>query len=177
MLVYFTSSHSSLMLSDHDVFVSVHVCIMKTLNYITYVLFGLYSCCVFPQTLFPFYHYLHDIPDVVILAFGEVLAVWELPLWKSIARQCGMSSQASLKLFLLLLFINTTLTIFSRPDCAYIYLVLSFIGKSHWRCKTTHELWMQKREKCSSERFRSGQLIHALTDGSKKNMLTNIWLI
>lgn len=48
-------------------------------------------------------------------------------------------------------------------DCDGIFLAFSLVGKSDWRCKTAHELWLQKREKCSNERLRSGQLICTLT--------------
>lgn len=59
--------------------------------------------------------------------------------------------------------INTSLSVFSDSDCADVFPSLSLIGKSHWRCKTAYELWLQKREKFSSERLRSGQSICTLT--------------
>lgn len=52
----------------------------------------------------------------------------------------------------------------SGSDCADVFPSLSLIGKSHWRCKTAYELWLQKREKFSSERLRSGQSICTLID-------------
>lgn len=58
---------------------------------------------------------------------------------------------------------NTSLLVFSGSDCADVFPSLSLIGKSHWRCKTAYELWLQKREKFSSERLRSGQSICTLT--------------
>lgn len=131
----------------------------------------LYSHCVFLHTLLSFCPCLCDILDAVITGlWGSLLYSLEATmLWKGISQQCRMSQQASLMPFLLQLLVrNTILLVFSGSDCANIFHALSLIGKSHWRCKTAYELWLQKREKCSSERLRSGQSICTLICGNKR---------
>lgn len=116
-----------------------------------------------------------DFPNVGILSFGEVfLADWQLPLCQSeLPSSTGRVHE--LPFLPLLLITNTSLLVFSGSDCADVFPSLSLIGKSHWRFKTAYELWLQKREKFSSERLRSGQSICTLT-GEIRECL-NVWWI
>lgn len=171
----FISRHSGLVIviSKQDRLVPVHVCIWRYLIKIMFLfsMACLYSHCVFLHALLSFCPCLRDIFDAVITGlWGSLLNSLEaMMLWKGISQQCRMSPQASVMPFLPLLLVrSTSLLFFSGSDCANIFLALSLIGKSHWRCETAYELWLQKREKCSSERLGSGQSICALTCGNKR---------
>ena len=172
----FTSSHSSLVivLSEHEKLVPVDVCVWKHWVKIT-CSFSAWLACI--PTVFFYTPCFPSAPVYMWHSWCWDIGLWRsllgslgaTPLWKGITQKCRMSPQASLRPFLpLLLVINTSLLVFSGSDCSDVFLALSLIGKSHWRCKTAHELWLQKREKCSSERLRSGQSTCTLTGGNKR---------
>lgn len=162
----FSSSHCSLVfvLSDHAWHVPVLASVCKAWVKIMHFFSALLSHCLFHTPCFPSSSvWLPWCCDIII--WGSLLGSLRAPpLWKRTSQQHRKNPQAFLMPFLpLLLITGASFLVFSGSDCADVFPSLSLIGKSHWRCKTAYELWLQKREKFSSERLRSGQSICTLT--------------